>query len=156
MKKTIFLASSAYLGDPTLKFGGEYLDSWIGLAPAFYNKRTPQEWLTRLREQCKKEYSDEPWVGQELGFPMCLVPVYAEALERAGTRDRKVIRDTISKLDIKDTMTSSYFAKNWVAFEETGRLAKKCHGILIIQWQNGVCYTVYPPELAMVKPRLVF
>jgi branched-chain amino acid transport system substrate-binding protein len=156
LKRTIFLASSAYLGDPTLKFGGEYLDSWIGLAPAFYNKRTPREWLTRLQDQCRKEYSDEPWVGQELGFPMCLVPVYAEALERAASRDRKVLRDTISKLDIQGTMTTSYFAKNGVAFDETGRIAKKYHGILVIQWQGGKCITVYPPELATANPRLVF
>jgi len=156
MKNTIFLASSGYLGDPTLKFGGEYLDSWLGLTPSFYHKRTPPEWHKRMLDQCRKEYSDEPWAGQELGFPWCLVPVYAEALERAGSRDHKVIRDTIAKLDIQGTMTTSCFVKNAIAFEPNGRLATKYCGIMVIQWQKGTCYAVYPPDIAMAKPRLVF
>lgn len=156
MKKTIFLASSGFLGDPNLRFGGEYLDSWIGLCPQYANKRTPQEWITRTLEQCRKEYSDEPWLAQELGFAMCIVPVYAEALERAASRDREVITETIRKLDLYNVIATGNFPKQGVAFDETGRIAKKYHGIIIIQWQNGKCIPVYPPEVATASPRLAF
>jgi branched-chain amino acid transport system substrate-binding protein len=156
MKRTIFLASSGWMGDPNLRFGGEYLNSWIGFTPQYANKRTPKEWITRILDQCRKEYSDEPWIALELGYAMNLVPVYAEVLERAGSRDRKVITETTRKLDIHNVTVTGNFIKQGVAFDETGRIAKKYHGIMIIQWQNGKCIPVYPSEVASANPRLVF
>jgi branched-chain amino acid transport system substrate-binding protein len=156
MRKTIFLASSGYLGDPNLRFGGEFLNSWIGLCPNYPTKLTPKEWITYTLEQCRKEYSDEPWIAQELGMALPMVPVYAEALERTGKRDRQAITDTLHKLDLHNVMATSGFPKQGVAFDENGRLAKKYHGVVVIQWQNGVCYAIYPNDLATAKPRLSF
>ena len=156
MKKSIFLASSGYLGDPNLRFGGEWLDSWIGICPMYPTKQTPADWTKHVLDQVKKEYSDEPWIAQELGFGMNMVPIYAEALERTGKRDRKAIAETLRKMDLKNVVATSNFPAHGCAFDETGRLAKKYHGVTLIQWQNGKCITVYPDNLALAKPRLKF
>src|SRR5208337_4041092 len=64
-----FFCGGGWLGDPSLKFAGEYLESWIALTPSFPHKLTPPEWIERSLAQCRKEYSkDEAWVGQELSF----------------------------------------------------------------------------------------
>jgi branched-chain amino acid transport system substrate-binding protein len=156
MKDTIFFASSGYIGDPNLKFGGEYLDSWIGICPCYPNKVTPQEWKDRTIEQCRKEYSDEAWIAQELAFAMCIVPIYAEALEICGSRKHDAIADTLRKLDLNNVMATKNFPKLGCSFNENGRLAEKYHGVEIIQWQNGECIVIYPDELAMATPRFVF
>jgi branched-chain amino acid transport system substrate-binding protein len=156
MKKTIFICSSGWMGDPSLSFGGEYMDSWFGFTPFFPNKRTPQEWITKTLDQVRKEYANEPWIGLELSMGMNLVPVYAEALERAASRDRNVIAETIRKMDLHDISATRNYAKNGVSFDETGRISKKYEGVVIIQWQSSVCKVVYPEDMASVKPRVNF
>ena len=150
--KTPFVCGGGWLGDPSLKFGGEYLDSWIALSPSFPHKLTPPEWIKRSLDQCRKEYSDEAWVGQELSFEWNTIPIMAEVLERAGTRDRKVIRDTAAKLDIHNVMATRHIPGQGMAFDETGRIAMKYRDCLIVQWQGGKPYPVYPSHLALAKP----
>ena len=150
--KTPFICGGGWLGDPSLKFGGEYLDSWIALSPSFPHKLTPQDWIKRSLDQCRKEYSDEAWVGQELSFEWNTIPIMAEILERAGSRDRKVLRDTAAKLDIKNVMATRHIPGQGMAFDETGRIAMKYRDCLIVQWQGGKPYPVYPTNLALAKP----
>ena len=84
-----------------------------------------------------------------------IVPVYAEALERAASRDREVIAETIRKMDLQNIMAARYFAKRACAFDATGRLVEKYYGVMIIQWQDGKCIPVYPAEVAAAPPRFV-
>jgi len=150
--KVPFVCGGGWLGDPSLKFGGEYLDSWIALSPSFPHKLTPPEWVKRSLEQCKKEYSDEAWVGQELSFEWNTIPIMAEVLERAASRDRKVLRDTAAKLDIHDVMSTRHIPGQGMAFDDTGRIAMKYRNCLIVQWQGGKPVPVYPENLALAKP----
>jgi hypothetical protein len=39
-----------------------------------------------------------------------------------------------------------------MAFDETGRIAMKYRDCLIVQWQGGKPYPVYPAHLALAKP----
>jgi branched-chain amino acid transport system substrate-binding protein len=150
--KVPFFCGGGWLGDPSLKFGGEYLESWIALTPSFPHKLTPPEWIQGALAQCRKEYSDEQWVGQELSFAFTLVPIMAQVLEQAGTRDRKVIRDVAAKMDIHDVMATRHIPGQGMAFDETGRIAEKYRKALLIQWQGGKPVVIYPPELAEAKP----
>ena len=150
--KVPFFCGGGWLGDPSLKFAGEYLESWIALTPSFPHKMTPPEWIEEALAQCKSEYSDEPWAGQELSFNMTLVPIMAEALEQAGTTDRKVLRDVIAKMDIHDVMATRHIPGQGMAFDETGRIAEKYRKVLLIQWQSGKPVVVFPPELAEKTP----
>jgi branched-chain amino acid transport system substrate-binding protein len=147
-----FYCGGGWLGDPSLKFGGEYLESWIALTPSFPHKLTPPEWVQRSLTQCRNEYSkDEAWVGQELSFAWTLVPIMAEILERAGTRDHNTIRDVAHKLDIHNVMATKHIVGQGMAFDDTGRIAPKYRDALIIQWQGGKPVVVYPPQLAQAK-----
>jgi branched-chain amino acid transport system substrate-binding protein len=91
-------------------------------------------------------------MGQELGFTWTMVPVMAEILERAGSRNRQTIWQIARKLDIHNVLATRATAKQGMAFDEKGRIAKKYQNILVIQWQGGVPVTVYPPELSLAKP----
>jgi len=114
---------------------------------------TPPEWIDAVLTQCRKEYSDkETWVGQELSFAMTMVPIMAEVLERAGTRDRNVIRETAKKLDIHDVMATRHIVGQGIAFDKDNRIDEKYRGSLLIQWQGGKPIPVYPPNLAVKDP----
>jgi branched-chain amino acid transport system substrate-binding protein len=146
-----FFCGGGWLGDPSLKFAGEYLESWIALTPCFPHKLTPPEWIERSLAQCRKEYSNEAWVGQELSFAWPLVPIMAEVLERAGTRDRNKIRDVAANMDIHNVMATRQVIGQGMAFDGTGRIAPKYRGAIIIQWQGGKPVVVFPPQLAQAK-----
>ena len=153
---TPFICNGGWAADPSFQqVGAQVLEGMITISPLFPTKVTPQDWITRAINQCAKEYSKEPYVGQELGYPWGLIPIMAEVLERAGSTDRKVIRDTASKLDIHDVPATRYCPKQGMAFDETGRVAKKYQGVMLVQWQGGVPKTVYPPDLALAKPMWV-
>ncbi len=85
-----------------------------------------------------------------------MVPIMAEVLERAGSTDRKVIRDTASKLELQNVLATRYLPKQGIAFDETGRIAKKYQEVELVQWQGGIPKAVYPPELALAKPIWVY
>jgi branched-chain amino acid transport system substrate-binding protein len=150
--KVPFMYSGGYGGDPSFRqIGAEFLEGNICFAAFFPHKLMPPDWIERSLDQCRKEYSDEPWMGQELGFAWTMVPVMAEILERAGSRNRQTIWQIARKLDIHNVLATRATAKQGVAFDEKGRIAKKYQNILVIQWQGGVPVTVYPPELALAR-----
>lgn len=154
--KQPFVSFGAIVADPSFRpIGAEVLEGYIALTGSYPHKLTPKEWITRSLEQCRKEYSNEPWVGQELGFAWTMVPAIAEILERAGSRDRKAIRDAATKLDIHDVLATRHTPKQGMAFGADGRLAKKYQGCIIVQWQDGLPRPVFPPDLALAKPKWV-
>jgi branched-chain amino acid transport system substrate-binding protein len=151
-----FICNGGWACDPSyLQAGADTLEGMITICPTFPNKATPPEWIKYSLEQCKKDYSDEPWMGQELGWAWSMVPIMAEVLELAQSRDRNKIREAGSKLDIHDVMATRYLVKQGIAFDENGRIAKKYQGVLLVQWQNGKPVCVYPEELALAKPMWV-
>jgi branched-chain amino acid transport system substrate-binding protein len=151
--KAPFLYSGGYGADPSFRqIGPEFLEGNICFAAFFPHKMMPKDWIDRSLAQCRKEYSDEPWVGQELGFTWTMVPIMAEALERAKSRKREAIREAASQLELENVMATRAIAKQGIAFDKTGRIDKKYQGIVVVQWQGGVPVTVYPPELALAKP----
>jgi branched-chain amino acid transport system substrate-binding protein len=151
--KVPFMYSGGYGADPSFRqIGAEFLEGNICYAAFFPHKLMPQDWIKYSLDQCRKEYSDEPWMGQELGFAWTMIPIMAEILERAGSRNRQTIWETAHKLDIHDVPATRAIAKQGIAFDEKGRIAKKYQNILVIQWQSGIPLTVYPLELALAKP----
>ena len=151
--KVPFMYSGGYGADPSFRqIGAKFLEGNICFAAFFPHKLMPRDWIKRSLDQCRKEYSDEPWVGQELGFAWTMIPIMAEILERAGSRNRQTIWETAHKLDIHGVMATGALAGQGIAFDEKGRIAKKYQNLLVIQWQDGVPVTVYPRELALAKP----
>jgi branched-chain amino acid transport system substrate-binding protein len=112
----------------------------------------PKEWIDRSLVQCKKEYSDEPWMGQELGFPWTMIPIMAAILEKAGSRNRQAILQAGRELDMHNNASTRALPRQGIAFDNTGRIQKKYQNLLVVQWQKGIPVTVYPQELALAKP----
>jgi branched-chain amino acid transport system substrate-binding protein len=155
--KIPFVCNGAWIADPTFQqIGADVLEGTITICAYFPNKKTPEEWLQRSLKQCAKEYSDEPYVSETLGYPWATVPVVAEILERAASTDRKTIWETARNLDICNKLCTKYFPKQCIAFGKNGRIAKKYREITLVQWQGGVPKTVYPPAVAMAKPIWVY
>jgi branched-chain amino acid transport system substrate-binding protein len=142
--------------DPSFKqIGGEFLEGLLGTGPSFYHKLTPPDWIKRSLDQCRKEYVDVPWMVEELNNPWLMVPIMAEILERAGSRDHQAIWEAGRKLDIHNVMATRATAGQGMAFDENGRIVEKYQSFLAMQWQQGIASTVFPPHLAMNKPILV-
>ena len=151
--RTPFICNGGWMADPSYaQVGAEALEGMIGIMPIYQNKLTPKDWMKRALKQCKKEYSDEAWVGQELGFGWILVPTVSAILERAGSTDPDIIRKTAHEMDISNVAETQYTPKQGMAFQENGRIAKKYQDVVVVQWQGGVPKTVFPKELAVASP----
>ena len=152
-----FVGMGAWGMDPSFRtIGAEALEGLTAFTGNFPNKLTPKEWVTRSLEQCKKEYSNEPFIAQELGWAWATIPIIALVLEQAGSVDNNAIRETALKMDVHDSIYTRYFPKQGIAFAPTGRIAEKYQGLQIAQWRNGVSLVVYPDNLAMEKPVWVY
>jgi branched-chain amino acid transport system substrate-binding protein len=150
--KSVFVGGTGAHADPSYRqAGSEYLDGFTATS-CYPHKLVPEEWIKRSHDQCRKEYSDELWVGQDLMIGWHLIPIMAEILERTGSRDRKAIREVASKLDIHGVTATKAIVGQGMAFDENGRIAKKYQNLVLIQWQKGSPRVVYPPEFALAKP----
>jgi len=69
-----------------------------------------------------------------------------EALELAPIPDSVAVNEALHSMDIT-TGAADYFAGERVRFDETGKRLDA--EILVIQWQDGKPYTVYPDNDAM-------
>ena len=116
------------------------------------HKLYPPDWVKRTLDQCKKDYSDEAFMGQELAHGWSLIPVMAQVLELAGSRDHEAIRAAAHKMDIHDIPATRGLPKQGIAFDPNGRISKKYQDVILVQWQGGVAKAVYPPQLAVAKP----
>ena len=150
--KSVLGAAGAEIMESSLRPMGDLLDGVIGTGPSFYNKLMPQEWIKRTLDLCRKEYQEEAWMGQNLTRGWMAVPVVAELLERTGSRDRNAFREAARKLDIHDVPATRGFTGQGIAFDENNRIAEKYQNFLVMQWQKGTVYPVYPPNLALAKP----
>jgi branched-chain amino acid transport system substrate-binding protein len=148
-----FIGSTGAHADPSFRqVGAQFLDGFLTMTNSFPHKLTPPDWVKRSLDQCRKEYSDEAFMGQELTHGWSMIPIMAEILERAGSRNREAIREAAVKLDIHDVPSTRQLPKQGIAFDEKGRIAKKYQDVLLAQWQEGVARTIFPPDLALAKP----
>jgi len=151
---TPFVGNGGWLTDPSYaKVGADVLEGIMCIQPCYENKNTPKDWMERALAQCKKEYSDEPWAGQELGpFGFTLVPALRLVLEKAASTDPEKMlkaRDEGSWSNVPET---AMFPKNCLKFGPDKRLAMECRDVLVVQWQKGKPVTIFPKEVALADP----
>lgn len=96
-----------------------------------------------------KKRTGEPWLNQDSASHYGHVWILKEALERAGKADREAVNAEIHKMDLTSGPAATAFAGH-VKFLPNGRRANA--EVLVVQWQNGVPVTVYPPAAAQAKP----
>lgn len=97
-----------------------------------------------LAAELKAAYK-EPWVQQGPVSGYGTIMIIKEALEKAGKADREAVAKAIREMD-STTGAANYFPGQRIKFDEAGRRVGA--GLVIVQWQDGIPKTVYPPALA--------
>jgi branched-chain amino acid transport system substrate-binding protein len=95
--------------------------------------------------ELKKKYN-EPWMTQNAISTYADMLVFRDALEMAGKADREAVAQELRTMD---GGPSKYYPGGRIKFGPDGRRVGA--SLTIIQWQDGVPVTIYPPELAMAK-----
>jgi branched-chain amino acid transport system substrate-binding protein len=101
----------------------------------------------KLAAEMKALYK-EPWVQQGPVSGYGTIMIIKEALEKAGKADREAVAKALREMDITSG-AANYFPGQRVKFDDAGRRVDA--GLVIVQWQDGIPVTVYPPELATAK-----
>jgi len=109
-------------------------------------------WGAKGQEDIMKEFvakTGEPWITQDSISTYGDILILAEALEKAGVADRRKVAEAIRNMDTREG-PARYFPGGRVKFDENGRRVGA--DVVIVQWQNGVPVTVYPPSSAVAQP----
>lgn len=96
-----------------------------------------------------KKRTGEPWMTQETVSTYGDIWIFKEALERAKSTDRKKVAAAIRALDLTDG-PARFYPGGRVKFDDKGRRIGA--QLVIVQWQNGMPETVFPPPNATSKP----
>lgn len=139
------VSNGSAMGDPDLK---------SNLSPGLLEgvMSIVANWSVAGQQEINEEYierSGEPWITQN---PICAyghVWLFKEALELAGSADRRDVAEAMRGMDITDG-AARFFPGNRVRFDEHGR--RPDAELLVVQWQDGVPVTVYPPDAALADP----
>jgi branched-chain amino acid transport system substrate-binding protein len=95
-----------------------------------------------LMAELKTKYN-EPWMTQNAISTYADMWVIKAALEHSGKADRKAVGDALHNINLGP---SKFYPGGLIKFDDNGRRVDA--GLTIIQWQNGVPTTVFPPDLA--------
>src|SRR5215469_12262219 len=99
-----------------------------------------------LIAELKAKYK-EPWMTQNVISTYGDMWLMKDALEKARKADRIAVNDALHAMD---GGPSKYYPGGELKFDEKGRRIGA--GVVIVQWQNGVPVTVFPPDWALAQP----
>jgi branched-chain amino acid transport system substrate-binding protein len=109
-------------------------------------------WSIKGQEAIVKEYTQktgELWPTQETMSLAGSMLIFKDALEKAGSADRRKVAEAIRAMDTTEG-PAKYFPGGRVKFDGNGRRVDA--DVVVVQWQNGVPVTVYPADAAVAKP----
>jgi branched-chain amino acid transport system substrate-binding protein len=109
-------------------------------------------WPAKGHEKIAEEFvkkTGEPWITQDSLSTYGDMWVFKEALEKAGSADKKKVAEAIRTMDSRDG-SAKFFPGGRMKFDEQGRRVDA--DLIIVQWQNGLPITVYPEASAVAKP----
>jgi branched-chain amino acid transport system substrate-binding protein len=109
-------------------------------------------WGAKGQEQIIKEFvakTGEPWITQDSLSTYGDILIFKEALEKAGVADRRKVAEAIRAMDTTEG-PAKYFPGDRIKFDDKGRRVGA--DVVVVQWQNGVPVTVYPPASAIAQP----
>ncbi|HET6608037.1 MAG TPA: ABC transporter substrate-binding protein [Rhodopila sp.] len=102
-------------------------------------------------EDIEKRYmarTKEPWMLQEPIMAYGHIMLLAEAVNRAGSTDRRKVAEQIRAFDLRDG-PAKLFPGNHVKYDANGRRLDA--ELMIVQWQDGRIVTTSPENMAMAK-----
>ena len=109
-------------------------------------------WPAKGHEKIGEEFvqkSGEPWMTQDSLSTYGDMWIFKEAMEKAGSSDKKKVAEAIRTMDSKEG-SAKFFPGGRMKFDEQGRRVDA--DLVIVQWQNGLPITVYPEASAVAKP----
>jgi branched-chain amino acid transport system substrate-binding protein len=109
-------------------------------------------WTTEAHKEFVKEVTaktGEPWPTQHFVTTYGDIFIFKAALEAAGKADRQAVAKALRNMNVADG-PAQFFPGGRVKFDGNGR--REGASLLIVQWQNGVPITVYPPKDAVAAP----
>lgn len=125
---------------------GKQADNLMGTIA--WNGDLPIKGVAEFAAKWKKAFPQETLLPQEAaGEGYAIGLMMAEALERAKSRDPKVLRDTIANMDVPSIMPGERvkFGPNGMNLNATP---------ILVSWSDGKLYTVWPKKYATLKPKL--
>jgi len=141
---------------PTISNGAAILDpdlrSNMNVAQLEGVMSVVADWTTNAQKDMVAEFNKktgEPWPTQHFVTTYGDMWIFKAALEAAGKPDRAAVAKALRKMDLTDG-PAKYFPGGRVKFDENGRRVGA--SLLIVQWQNGIPVTVYPPKDAVAEP----
>ena len=139
------IGNGAHLGSPELlkALGPEQLEGLMFIV-ANWGIKGQEQLIDRFKKR-----TGEPWFTQDSASGYGEVWILKEGMEKAKSADRVKVAEAIHQLDLSSGQAASAFAGG-VKFEPNGRRARAV--VLVVQWQNGVPITVFPPSVAVAKP----
>ena len=109
-------------------------------------------WPAKGQEKLAAQFiakTGEPWITQDSLSTYGDMWIFKEALEKAGSADKKKVAEAIRAMDTREG-SAKFFPGGRMKFDEAGRRVDA--DLIIVQWQNGVPVTVYPESSAVAKP----
>jgi len=139
------VSNGAHIGAPDLlNVMGKHLLEGVMTIVANWGAKGQEQLIADFKKR-----TGEPWMTQDSISTYGDMWIYKEALEKAGSADRRKVAAAIRAMDTTSG-PAKYFPGGRLKFEENGRRAGAA--LLIVQWQNGEPVVVYPPGSAMSKP----
>jgi branched-chain amino acid transport system substrate-binding protein len=139
------ISNGAAILDPDLR-NNMNLDQLEGVMSVVAN------WTTGTHKAFVEEVrqkTGQPWPTQHFVTTYGDMWIFKAALEAAGKADREAVARALRNMNLSDG-PAKFFPGGRVKFDANGR--REGAGLLIVQWQNGVPVTVYPPKDAIAAP----
>lgn len=89
-----------------------------------------------------QERTKEPWMIQDSVSGYAEIWMIKEAIEQAGSADPSKVRDALAALDLRTGPAAQALMPGYIRFNEQGRRVDAVP--VIVQWQGGTPYTVFP------------
>lgn len=136
--------AAGYVIDDFRKGLGEYSEGIMSVASSNQDL-APTDFVKRYKEKYGV-FATHDAISHAVA-----VDVLAKAIEKAGSKDPKKIRDALSETDTCEGIASA-IPGGCVKFDDTGLNVKTFP--LLVQWRGDTLVTVYPKSVAKASPVL--
>ena len=121
--------------------GAELIEGLMA-SVASHGLRGQEDLVKRFQER-----TGEPWMIQDAVSGYAEIWIIKEAIEQAASADPAKVRDALAALDLRHGPATHSLLPGYIRFTAQGRRVDAIP--VIVQWQSGVPYTVYPAEGAV-------
>jgi branched-chain amino acid transport system substrate-binding protein len=116
--------------------GAELIEGLMGTV-ASHTLKGQEELARRFQER-----TGEPWMTQDTVSGYAEIWIVKEGLEKAASADPAKLREALATLELRQGPAAQALLPGHIRFNAQGRRVDAVP--VLVQWQSGVPYTVYP------------